>query len=25
AVHEFPDDLFSSQERKKGAVLLHIV
>lgn len=25
AIHEFPDDLFSSQERKKGAVLLHIL
>ncbi|XP_056872925.1 sodium/potassium/calcium exchanger 4 isoform X2 [Takifugu flavidus] len=25
AIHEFPDDLFSNQERKKGAVLLHIV
>uniref|UniRef100_A0A674PKC9 Solute carrier family 24 member 4 n=1 Tax=Takifugu rubripes TaxID=31033 RepID=A0A674PKC9_TAKRU len=24
-IHEFPDDLFSNQERKKGAVLLHIV
>ncbi|XP_068199445.1 sodium/potassium/calcium exchanger 4 isoform X3 [Antennarius striatus] len=25
AVHEFPDDLFTSQERKSGAVLLHIL
>lgn len=25
AIHEFPDDLFTSQERKSGAVLLHIV
>uniref|UniRef100_A0A3Q3X5D5 Sodium/calcium exchanger membrane region domain-containing protein n=1 Tax=Mola mola TaxID=94237 RepID=A0A3Q3X5D5_MOLML len=24
-IHEFPDDLFTSQERKSGAVLLHIV
>ncbi|KAM9339147.1 sodium/potassium/calcium exchanger 4 [Symphorus nematophorus] len=25
AIHEFPDDLFTSQERKSGAVLLHIL
>ncbi|KAI3363685.1 hypothetical protein L3Q82_001309 [Scortum barcoo] len=25
AIHEFPDDLFTSQERRSGAVLLHIV
>uniref|UniRef100_A0A3Q3X5D8 Sodium/calcium exchanger membrane region domain-containing protein n=1 Tax=Mola mola TaxID=94237 RepID=A0A3Q3X5D8_MOLML len=25
SIHEFPDDLFTSQERKSGAVLLHIV
>ncbi|XP_044025534.1 sodium/potassium/calcium exchanger 4 isoform X1 [Siniperca chuatsi] len=25
AIHEFPDDLFTIQERKSGAVLLHIV
>ncbi|KAF6732204.1 Sodium/potassium/calcium exchanger 4 [Oryzias melastigma] len=25
AIHEFPDDLFSNDERKSGAVLLHIV
>ncbi|XP_049445996.1 sodium/potassium/calcium exchanger 4 isoform X3 [Epinephelus fuscoguttatus] len=24
AIHEFPDDLFTSSERKSGAVLLHI-
>ncbi|XP_028838398.1 sodium/potassium/calcium exchanger 4a [Denticeps clupeoides] len=24
AVHEFPEDIFTNQERKKGAVLLHI-
>ncbi|KAH0620416.1 hypothetical protein JD844_020840 [Phrynosoma platyrhinos] len=23
-IHEFPDDLFSNQERKQGAILLHI-
>ncbi|XP_071760452.1 sodium/potassium/calcium exchanger 4 isoform X2 [Centroberyx gerrardi] len=25
AVHEFPDDLFSNDERKSGAILLHIL
>lgn len=25
AIHEFPDDLFTNNERKSGAVLLHIV
>ncbi|XP_068610207.1 sodium/potassium/calcium exchanger 4 [Brachionichthys hirsutus] len=25
AIHEFPDDIFTSQERREGAVLLHIV
>ncbi|XP_075893846.1 sodium/potassium/calcium exchanger 4 isoform X3 [Nelusetta ayraudi] len=25
AIHEFPDDLFTSQERKSGAVVLHIL
>nr|XP_046229326.1 sodium/potassium/calcium exchanger 4 isoform X2 [Scatophagus argus] len=25
AIHEFPDDLFTTRERKSGAVLLHIV
>ncbi|XP_019118833.2 sodium/potassium/calcium exchanger 4 isoform X1 [Larimichthys crocea] len=25
AIHEFPSDLFSSQERKSGAIVLHIV
>ncbi|XP_042359491.1 sodium/potassium/calcium exchanger 4 isoform X3 [Plectropomus leopardus] len=25
AIHEFPDDLFTSNERKSGAVLLHIL
>ncbi|XP_035534632.1 sodium/potassium/calcium exchanger 4 [Morone saxatilis] len=25
AIHEFPNDFFSNQERKSGAVLLHIV
>ncbi|XP_059211968.1 sodium/potassium/calcium exchanger 4 isoform X2 [Centropristis striata] len=25
AVHEFPDDLFTNDERKRGAVLLHIM
>lgn len=25
AIHEFPDDIFTSQERKSGAVLLHIM
>ncbi|XP_076613263.1 sodium/potassium/calcium exchanger 4 isoform X1 [Chaetodon auriga] len=25
AIHEFPDDLFTIQERKSGAVLLHIM
>uniref|UniRef100_A0A8C5DP17 Sodium/calcium exchanger membrane region domain-containing protein n=1 Tax=Gouania willdenowi TaxID=441366 RepID=A0A8C5DP17_GOUWI len=25
AIHEFPDDLFTNDERKSGAVLLHIV
>ncbi|KAM9840639.1 sodium/potassium/calcium exchanger 4 [Aulostomus maculatus] len=25
AIHEFPDDLFSNNERKSGAILLHIV
>ncbi|XP_044292287.1 sodium/potassium/calcium exchanger 4 isoform X1 [Varanus komodoensis] len=24
AIHEFPDDLFTNKERKKGAILLHI-
>ncbi|XP_061668762.1 sodium/potassium/calcium exchanger 4 isoform X1 [Syngnathoides biaculeatus] len=25
AIHEFPDDLFTNNERKNGAILLHIV
>ncbi|XP_039981350.1 sodium/potassium/calcium exchanger 4 isoform X2 [Xiphias gladius] len=25
AIHEFPDDLFTNDERKSGAILLHIV
>lgn len=25
AIHEFPDDLFTNNERKSGAILLHIV
>lgn len=25
AIHEFPDDLFTNNERKTGAVMLHIV
>ena len=25
AVHEFPDDLFTNDERKGGAIMLHIV
>ncbi|XP_063003707.1 sodium/potassium/calcium exchanger 4 isoform X2 [Elgaria multicarinata webbii] len=25
AIHEFPEDLFTNKERKKGAVLLHII
>ncbi|KAF7668568.1 hypothetical protein LDENG_00003960 [Lucifuga dentata] len=25
AIHEFPDDLFSNNERKSGAILLHIL
>ncbi|KAG7239724.1 hypothetical protein INR49_028660, partial [Caranx melampygus] len=24
AIHEFPDDLFTNNERKSGAILLHI-
>uniref|UniRef100_A0AAY5KRR9 Sodium/calcium exchanger membrane region domain-containing protein n=1 Tax=Esox lucius TaxID=8010 RepID=A0AAY5KRR9_ESOLU len=25
AIHEFPEDIFSSEQRRKGAVLLHVV
>ncbi|XP_016846390.1 sodium/potassium/calcium exchanger 4 isoform X2 [Anolis carolinensis] len=25
AIHEFPDDLFTNQERQQGAILLHII